>query len=144
MHTVLKVLRNARRVENSYEALAELCKKHDNYIALMMPDSILENTRADVIIPHADIIMERLNTDMKYETLEIKEGTVLGVFPGDIFYPEANKIMVTPYYMANGVREILNRCQYKKRHRIYNIPLYSEEYLKKEQKAVQILVQKAN
>jgi hypothetical protein len=132
MHTVLKSLRNARRVENTYEALAELSKKQNNFIAFVMPDSVLEHTRADVIIPHADIVMERLSTDMKYETLEIKEGTILGVFPGDIFYPEADKVMVTPYYIANGAREILNRCQYKKKHRIYNIPLYSEEYLRKE------------
>lgn len=131
MHTVLKSLRNARPVENTYEALAELCKKHDNFIAFVMPDSILENTRADVIVPHSDIKLERLNTELKYETLEIQKGTILGVYPGDIFYPESLTTTVTPYYMANGAREILSKCQYRSRHRIYNIPLYSEEYLSK-------------
>lgn len=126
MHTVLKVLRNAKSVENPYEALAELCKKHDNFIAFRLPDSILEEAKADVIIPYSDLTIERLDPDLRYETLEIKAGTILGVFPGDIFHPPANRSLVTPFYLANGARDILNRCQYKKRHRIYNIPLYAE------------------
>jgi hypothetical protein len=132
MHTILKCLRNAKRVENPYEALEEICKKHDNLIAFVMPDSFLENTKADVIVPHSDIRLERLNTDMKYETLEINKGTILGVYPGDIFFAESYKVTVTPFYIGNAAREILTRYQYKKKHRIFNIPLYSEEYLKKE------------
>jgi len=131
MHTVLKSLRNAKSVENIYEALHELCsKKNDNYISYKMPVTVLEDTKADIIVPHADIRLERLNTDLKYELMEIKKGTILGLYPGDIFL--CSKVMVTPYYAANGVREILNRYQFRNKNnkqRIYNIELYSKEYL---------------
>lgn len=132
MHTVLKSLRNAKSVENIYEALNELSKKHDNYVSYRMPTSVLEDTRADIIVPHADIQLERLNTDLKYELMEIKKGTILGLYPGDLFLPNSNKIAVTPYYSTNGIREILSRHQFRNKsnkHRIYNIELYSQKYL---------------
>lgn len=53
-------------------------------------------------------------SELKYETLGIQKGTILGVYPGDIFYPESLTTTVTPYYMANGAREILSKCQYRR------------------------------
>jgi hypothetical protein len=125
MHTVLKSLRNAVDVDTPYEGLVLLCKEKNSCNAYRMPTSDLESARADAIIPHEDITLERLGPDLFYQELEIKAGTILGVYPGDIFSPHALKVKVTPYYLANIVREILTNIQYKKKHRIFNIPLYT-------------------